>query len=136
MEVRKRYIGGLDGLSVAVSLLCLVHCVALPLLVSVLPLWRITALQDARIEWATLGLTLLIGGWAIRKGYKHHHQKSIFALFLAGVSMVALGSFFDDAEMALKGAGAACVIFAHLRNWSQSCRSCAVHQATEKIYSR
>lgn len=110
----------LDFVGITVSVLCAVHCIALPILFSTLPLWGFEVLENGYIEFASVLLTLVAGGEAIRKGYTRVHRSvSVVVLFLGGVALMTLANFMDGAvvEMMLKGSGALFVIGAHVRNW-------------------
>lgn len=116
----------LDFFSIAVSLLCVVHCIGLPILFSTLPLWGMEVLENRFIELASILLTLLAGGEAIRKGYvRYHRSVYIVVVFLLGFSLMTVANFVDAPvwEMLLKGSGALFVIGAHLTNWKK-CRAC------------
>lgn len=51
----------LDAVGTTVSLACAVHCLALPLVVGLLPALGLAHLLDERIEWAFVATTAIIG---------------------------------------------------------------------------
>ena len=111
-----------------VSLVCLVHCVALPLMVSLLPVLGIAAGEWPLLEWFTVLTAAAAGGWAISKGYfRFHRQKGIVLAFALGLLLVVVANLLGHgvAEMSLKGAGAVLLVWAHLRNRAESRRCCA-----------
>lgn len=129
MNAENRHKGRLDLVSMAISVICLVHCVALPLLMAVMPVVGVAVPEWPLLEWGTVALTLLVGGWAIWKGYSTvHRQKNVVGVFVLGLVLVLAANFVqrDMVEMTLKGGGAVMLIWAHLRNRVLSRRSQAV----------
>lgn len=123
---KKAFKLNLDFVSIVVSVLCVVHCIGLPILFSTLPLWGMEILENRFIELASIMLTLVAGGEAIRKGYvRYHRSVSIVVLFLLGFSLMTGANFVVAPvwEMLLKGSGALFVVGAHLTNWKKS-RTC------------
>lgn len=117
---KKTYKLNLDFFSIAVSVLCAVHCILLPIIFSTLPLWGMEVLENRYIEMGSVFLTLLAGGEAIRKGYiRCHRSLSIVILFLLGFALMTLANFVEvpAGEMLMKGAGALFVVSAHIKNW-------------------
>lgn len=129
MEAGNQYRGRMDLVSMAVSAVCLVHCVALPLVMVLLPVVGIVAREWPLLEWTTVVLTGAVGGYAIWKGYTTvHQQKGIVIAFVAGSLLVVIANLHlhHALEMLLKGIGALLLIGAHLRNRAESRRCCAV----------
>lgn len=117
-----------DNISIFIAALCMVHCIALPLLLTTLPLWGFEVLENPWIELATVITAFLAGGWAIYRGYRRFHKRlSIVVLFFAGLSLLTVANFLhgEVMEMLLKGAGAVLVIIAHVLNWRR-CRPCSM----------
>lgn len=122
------YRSHLDSISVTVSLLCVIHCVLLPILLTTLPLWGFEVLENSYIEFGTILISLVAGGWAIWKGYwKYHHHISILLLFVSGIGVMITANFTEKEfiEMILKGIGAMLIVTSHIMNW-KGCRRCIV----------
>ena len=117
-----------DKVSIAVSLACMVHCIALPMLLTTLPFFGIEILENLFIELATIFVAVAIGGWSVWNGYqKHHRRPGIPILFLTGICVMSSANFLqmEKLEMVGKGMGAALLIAAHILNWKQS-QQCSV----------
>lgn len=129
MSAENRHRGRLDLVSMAISVICLVHCVALPLLMAVMPVVGSAVPGWPLLEWGTVVLTATVGGWAIGKGFfTLHRQWIIVAVFALGLTLVLVANLVGEAttEMALKGGGAVLLIWAHLRNRALGRRSARV----------
>jgi len=108
-----------DASAVALSTLCLLHCLALPLLAALLPLFG--AWSEA--EWVH-GVFVLIAaplsGYALWRAHRHRPLPAALwlqagtglALLLAGAS----GMFGEQAETPLTVAGSLALAGAHLWN--------------------
>jgi len=111
---------GLDALAVVFSGLCLVHCLALPTLVAILPLTASSLVADERFhQWLLLGVvptSVLALGW----GWRRHHSRVVAAAGFIGVSVMSYAAFAGlsvGGERILTVIGAVLIAFAHLRNY-------------------
>lgn len=132
MEAGNQYRGRMDLLGMAISAICLVHCVALPLLMALMPVVGIALPEWPLLEWSMVLLTAIVGGYAIWKGYTMvHRHKGIVGAFATGFLLVLIAnlSLPESLEIVLKGAGALLLIWAHLRNRAESRRCCPVQPA-------
>ncbi len=82
----------LDFVGFSASLLCAVHCLALPFLISILPFLGLGFLANPRIEYMIIILSFLLAVLAMIHGFKNHHQKllPIFVITL-GFIIIAIG---------------------------------------------
>ena len=126
-----KYKSRFDAISSFVALLCLVHCVLLPLFVTTLPLWGFELLENPMIEAGTVLLSLLVGGYAIRRSFtKCHRNGWVVGIFFVGLLTMVWGNFVSStSEGNVKLAGACLVIIAHIQNWRLS-RRCSSHSSS------
>lgn len=110
----------LDQCGVALSGLCIVHCLAVPVALALLPVLGMTVWADlARAEWLHAALLVpvaIISGTAI--GRRARHAGWPAPLLLTAFVMMA-GALLVDAhwlEQALTVAGATLLIIAHGHN--------------------
>jgi 4-amino-4-deoxy-L-arabinose transferase-like glycosyltransferase len=108
----------LDKLGVCASALCMVHCLAMPvlLLVGVDSVLRFT--QQEWIEWVIIALALLIGIASFAAGYVKHKKHYVVVLFLAGFLLIINGEMLESTVMAtvLPVAGSVVIVYAHVQN--------------------
>jgi hypothetical protein len=120
-----------DMVGIALSALCMVHCLVLPLLVSFAPaILRGLPGDDVTHRVLAIGIALA-GGLAFRSGYKVHRKGWILALFLLGIALISAAAALGDSvlpgfgETGITICGSLLLITAHWCNRS-FCHSCAV----------
>ena len=122
-------IGFLDRFSIGLSTLCLLHCLAIPLIVSVTPVVATFAFADESFHIALVALVAPTSLLALTLGCRKHRSWRIPALGLMGVALLltaAAGDVFlfgETAETVLTVIGALFVASAHLLNY-RACRAC------------
>lgn len=116
-----------DLTGIALSFTCLLHCLALPLLLLLAPaLSRWIALPEG-VHAAILLLALPAAAIAMRDGWRRYRRLSPAALAVAGLGLLALGLSAhegwieaanpDAADRLLTSIGALTLAAAHLVNW-------------------
>jgi MerC mercury resistance protein len=82
-----------DVLGIAASTICLIHCLSMPFLISLLPLigWQFMAGKLAHQILAAFVFTFAL--FAIVPGYLKHHKKSVLIAMLVGLGLVAAATF-------------------------------------------
>jgi MerC mercury resistance protein len=79
----------LDPPGAAASLACAVHCAAMPLLVSLLPLVGLSFLAKEQTEWALVGLSLGLEILSLLPSYtRKHRRRRPLLLFAFGASLI------------------------------------------------
>lgn len=118
----------LDQAAIGLSLLCLVHCLALPLLLVLLPALAALPIADERFHLALLTLVLPTSAAALWLGWRRHRRWRVMAWGLAGVGILVFAAAFghdllgEGGERGLTVIGALLVAASHLRNF-RLCRS-------------
>ncbi len=116
-----------DLMGIGLSLTCLVHCLALPLIILIAPaLSRWIALPEW-VHAAILLLALPAAMMAMRGGWRRHRRLIPGALALAGLGLLALGLAAHEgwiavadrtvADRLLTSLGAVMLATAHVINW-------------------
>ena len=112
--------GLLDNAAVALSGLCLLHCLTLPLLIAVLPFMG--QFGDGHFHMQMLVVVLPVSIVAFSLGYRRHHNKIIISWGFTGMLLLALGatvahsSYGIVADRTLTIAAALILAFAHYFN--------------------
>ncbi|MCU1339360.1 MAG: hypothetical protein JWO19_4941 [Bryobacterales bacterium] len=103
----------------AVSLLCAIHCVVLPLALGSLAAAGLSWLHNEALEWIILAGSLIIGVCGLLPAYRtRHRKKRCLWLFLFGVLSILVGRLAGQSlqETPFIVAGAALIVSAHGTN--------------------
>lgn len=83
---------GLDRLGMTTSALCAVHCAAVPLLLTMLPLWGLGFLARPWVELLMISLAVLLGITSLGLSYFRYHRNPLPLIVLViGFGLIALG---------------------------------------------
>jgi uncharacterized membrane protein len=80
----------LDGAAVGLSALCLIHCLALPLLVAGLPF--LAQFAEGHLHAQMLMVVLPLSFIALGLGYRHHRNLKIVAAGALGMLILTIGA--------------------------------------------
>ncbi len=126
-SIKNQFVGlHLDFIGFSASLLCALHCAALPLLLSLAPLTGLQFLDNPWIEYTLILLSVVIASNALIHGYRRHHQKLMALLVAAtGFSLITMGRLIEVewSEVLLTSTGGVVIAMAHLLNWRDIRRS-------------
>lgn len=109
-----------DGVALGASALCLVHCLALPLLITALPALSTILDVPERFHRGLLLIAAPASLIAVLLGRRHHHRLSPALLAIFGMSLLfwgAYGAATARNELLLSVAGGLVLAWAHIRNW-------------------
>ena len=113
-----------DKTAIVLSFVCVLHCLALPVLLIALP--SISTLINFDNEIIHFGLILAvvpISLFAVISGYIHHRHTSVFFISTIGIIMLIVAVIYghdvlgDSGETLLTIVGSALITFGHLRNF-------------------
>lgn len=114
----------LDHLGIAASIACAIHCAALPLIITALPLLGLEFLANIWVEIFMIGLSLVVGISALISSYPVHKKTLPIIILLVGFILIAIGHFvFKNLEAVIVPLGGFTIAAAHLINWKYS-RTC------------
>ena len=106
------------------SALCLVHCLALPILIALLPLAASQWVADERFHrWMLLAI-VPVSALALGWGCRQHRDKVVVSMGVVAVSLLCIAAFGESSPMHMshfEGAlltimGGTLLAAAHLRN--------------------
>jgi hypothetical protein len=116
----------LDAIAVSLSGLCLVHCLVLPLALTLFPIFGSTFVDDALFHAVLYVVVLPTSGIALALGYRHHHDRSLITvgglgLMILGVAAVAGHELFGhEGERWVTSLGGLVLAAAHAINYRHS----------------
>jgi hypothetical protein len=107
-----------DGLGIATSIACAIHCIVLPLALTSLPLFGVNIIHNIFFEWGMIAAAFFIGVYALLHGYKTHHQNKLpVLLFCIGFILLCTKQFFLPIENYFVLPAVAFIISAHVTNY-------------------
>ncbi len=83
-----------DAVGALAGLICGVHCVGIALFFAVAPVLNLGFLKSHAVDYAFLGLALLLGPWGAWRGYTHHGKIIPPLMILLGVGLVTFAMLF------------------------------------------
>lgn len=108
----------LDNCGIGISLLCSIHCAAMPILIltSAIAGWHLETLE--RLESPLFLLAAVIGSFSVVYAYLQKRRSLPMLLLLIGLSMILLGGMIkiEWLEPVLRVSGSVFIIFAHIQN--------------------
>jgi uncharacterized membrane protein YfcA len=124
--------GAVDRIGVFASAACFVHCLATPIVLSLLPVYAHLLPSEEHTHRILALFITIVGAVAIVTGYRRHKRPSVLLLMGAGLALIFAGAFFGDrlpshwAEVAITLAGSCCLIAAHRKNhtFCRNCKAC------------
>lgn len=122
-----------DGIAASASLLCLVHCLALPMLAAALPALGLLLAHSVLVHGLLLALTLPLGIWTLTRG-RHRAGRRPLAIGLLGFILMCTALLLPEGgERALTVMGVGLVAVAHWRNWRAGRRFQPISAASDNL---
>ncbi len=109
--------GGWDGVGVAASCLCLIHCLAFPLLIAALPALATVVGKGEAFHFAILGVAIPSSLFALWVGRGRHRSPLPLTIGLIGLTLLSLAVLGQVPEIAGTVAGSILLVTAHIANW-------------------
>lgn len=111
-----------DRFGATASLLCAIHCMALPFVLTVLPVFGLEFLGSHVFERGFIAFASVFASAVLLHGYRRHRQASALVLLAGGLVLLWIGGFGFDAgstpwtHAILVASGGSGVAFAHVTN--------------------
>ncbi len=110
----------LDGFAVAASLLCLIHCLLLPLLLIAIPLLATMLAVPEAFHAVAFAIAVPTSLLALGGGYRRHRRWRPAKMAIVALTLLGIGAFAVEGvitERIVTSAGAILLAVAHLLNW-------------------
>jgi MerC mercury resistance protein len=117
----------IDLVGTCVSLVCALHCLTLPLLVTVLPLAGAGVLLGGSLEVLFIAASVALATGSLCWGFRRHRRWRVFIVLGAALTMIAVGRFLASGpyELVYVVVGALVLAGGHLLN-RYLCLTCVV----------
>ena len=119
--------GHLDAIAVVLSGVCVLHCLALPLLLTISPILNVTLLSETVFHVLLLAFILPTSVIALTIGCRSHKDRITLVLGALGLSILTITAFFGHQLVGLTGEriltsfGGLILASAHIQNY-RCCR--------------
>jgi len=91
----------LDRIAISLSAICIVHCLAVPLIVVVLPIAALGLGGESHFHATILWLVVPVSIGGLVMGYREHHRAAIVAAGLSGIAVVAYAAVYGHGQWPL-----------------------------------
>lgn len=118
----RQTIVSMDALGIFASTLCLIHCLAMPMVVAFLPLFGLQFLEGHGAHQTLAGFVVAFGLLAILPGYMKHRKPAVLAGLVLGLTLVLAATFgyvaglSESSELPLITVGNLVLVVSHLFN--------------------
>ncbi len=119
-----------DKIGIGLSSLCMIHCLATPLLFLLLPAVGAAYLDGSEgFHWVMASIVLPVALLAFLRGYSHHRRARVLALGFAGVALLYAALALHETIQSsvphtlMTIAGSALLLTGHALNW-RYCKRC------------
>lgn len=124
-----------DRLGITLSVVCLLHCLMLPVAIAALPLVAAQWLRTGTFHTAMALVLLPVALRAVVPGLRLHGRASVAAAMAAGLALLSTAAFAGERllsrewEIGLTLAGGAVLVTAHAVNLAlcRACPACVTH---------
>ncbi len=115
-----------DALGFIASMLCAVHCLALPFILTISTLSGLSFLANHTIEWVFIAISIVLATASLFPGYfKHHFNPIPLRIVAVGFAFLVVSRMLphSNLEHVITGIGGLLIAFSHYKNWKLM-RSC------------
>ncbi|RWY53787.1 MerC domain-containing protein [Mucilaginibacter gilvus] len=110
----------LDNIGMTASTLCAIHCAAVPVFFTSLPLVGLGFLANPWVEWSMIIVALIVGVASIAGSFLNsHHRVLPLILLIIGFATIILGHIFTKGwlEAIIVPVGGVTIALAHFVNY-------------------
>ena len=111
-----------DKAAIGLSIACTIHCLALPVLVAVLPALTVTLFGDEAFHQWMLIAVLPTSLFALTMGCKQHGRWLAAAIGMCGLALMVMAAFYghdlfgETGEKIVTVCGASIIALSHIKN--------------------
>ena len=88
----------LDRIAISLSAICIVHCLAVPLVVAVLPIAVLGLGAESHLHAAMLWLVVPVSIVGLIMGLREHHRVKIAVAGMLGLAVIAFASIYGHGQ--------------------------------------
>ena len=121
MQIKKLQ-ATMDKVAIGFSVLCAIHCMILPVALTMIPILMVTPLGSENFHQLMIWLVLPTSSLAFTLGCRHHKDLGVIMLGCIGLMLIGLSAFWvvhawdETGERVITILGGLVLAFAHFRN--------------------
>jgi hypothetical protein len=81
----------IDKIGMFSSVSCAIHCLIMPLVITLVPVFGLSLFVSETFEWALLAFSAILGVSSLCFGYRKHKSLKAFAYLSSGVMLIVIG---------------------------------------------
>lgn len=110
-----------EAVAIGLSIICLMHCLALPLIITLLPALGLWIGMDEQFHLYLIIITLPLSLTILLTDYHIHQHKLALLLGVAGLISLIAGWYSERAitDLMMSGGGSIFLLIAHILNWKR-----------------
>lgn len=113
----------LDVVGSTASLCCAVHCIALPLVITLLPVLGLGFLSSEGFEWGMIAVSITLATLALCWGRRvHGNSRTLYAIPVAVLLFIFAQTFHGDGHWICMALGGTALAAGHLLNRRLCCK--------------
>lgn len=132
-EQADKVLSKMDTVGTCLSLACAAHCIAMPFVITVLPLLGLGVLAHSSFETYMFIITISLAAASLCWGTFIHREIRVLLFLAAAIILFCLGGFslHDSREATFVAFGGVCLALGHLvnRRLCRSCVHCCSHES-------
>ena len=136
-EAQNNSTGTLDSIAVFCSALCIIHCLALPVFLTILPAINLYFLDHQTFHLVLLVVVLPVSILALSLGCRRHRDALTIIAGVAGLLVITAVAIFSHTlvnqtdEKVVTSFGSLVLAYAHIRNYQICRKSDCSHDITD-----
>ena len=84
-----------DKVGSAASIACAIHCLAMPFVITVMPLVGLSFFASEQAEWMLFAASALIATFNLCWGYRKHKSRKALTMAVIGLTLLTIGRLLD-----------------------------------------
>ena len=86
----------LDKAGMIASVTCAIHCMIMPLIITLLPIFGLSLFATEEFEWILLIISAILGVTSLCFGFKKHKSYRAFSFLGIGLSLIVIGRLMHE----------------------------------------
>ena len=86
----------IDKVCMFLSVSCAIHCLIIPLVIILVPVFGLSLFVSETYEWVLLAFSAILGVSSLCFGYRKHKSLKAFAYLSSGIMLIVIGRLYHS----------------------------------------